>query len=314
MKVEILSLKILNNPIFSTIQDLGRIGFMHTGVSNSGASDEFLFSLANKLLRNDKNSSMLEISMGSFEAKFLKNTKIIICGYIEDIYLDDKKIVSFKTLKIRENQVIKIKNIPFGKKVYLALKHGFNITKTLGSASSSLKEHLGLYEGRKLKKDDSLDYLSYEDNFNIKYKGEYLTLNTQEILTLRVVLSYQYEYFSTEEKKKFFNEVFTINNDFNTMACRLDASIPIKCEIDGIISEGISFGSVQIPKNGMPIILLKNRQTIGGYPKIATVLGIDCFKLSQCAPKQKIKFEEVSLEDAIKVALHYNNAITNIKY
>ncbi len=293
-----MSLEILNNPIFTTIQDLGRVGFMHTGVSNSGASDEFLFLLANKLLENEYNCSALEISMGSIEIKFHKNTKAVVCGYIEEIYLDDFKVEAFKTFKICKDQTLKIKNIPFGKKVYLSLKDGFILDNILGSSSSSLKEKLGFKDGNKLNKGDILNYNEYEDNYHKKYKGEYFSLVKDEILTLNVLLSYQEDFFNKEEKKKFFNEIYEISNDFNTMACKLKSENPIICEIDGIISEGIAYGSIQIPKDGQPIILLKNRQTIGGYPKIGTVLGIDCFKLSQCASKQKIKFKEINLEQA----------------
>ena len=83
------------------------------------------------------------------------------------------------------------------------------------------------------------------------------------------------------------------------MACKLDGN-PINCNIDGIISEGISYGTIQIPKDGKPIILLKERQTIGGYPKIGTVLNIDCFKLSQAKLNTKIKFKEIPYDEALK--------------
>lgn len=295
-----MSLEILNSPIFTTVQDLGRVGYMHAGISNSGASDEFLFLLANKLLQNDKNTSCLEISMGSFEIKFHKKTKAIICGYVENIYLDEQKIEAFKTFKVKENQVLKIKNIDFGKKVYLGLKNGFVFEKILGSSSTSIKEHLGVFEGKKLKKGDILEYQEYEDNYNTRYKGEFFSKINKDILTLRVILSYQENEFDIKEKEKFFTQTYTITNDFNTMACRLDCLEKIQCNIEGVISEGISFGSIQIPKNGKPIILLKNRQTIGGYPKIGSVLGIDCLKLLQCAPNQKVKFEMIDLYEAQK--------------
>lgn len=300
-----MSLEILNSPIFTTVQDLGRVGFMHTGVSVSGASDEFLYLLLNKLLQNKKNASCLEISMGSIELKFHKNTKAVVCGYVEDIFLDEEKIEGFKTFNAKKNQILKIKNIAFGRKIYFGVKDGFIGEKTLASMSTSIKEHLGLFDGRKLKKNDILDYKQYQDNHNFKYKGELKTKPVDDVLVLRVLLSYQEEFFSKSQKEKFFSETFTITNDFNTMACRLESNVSINCDIDGIISEGISFGAIQIPKNGKPIILLKSRQTIGGYPKIGSVLGVDCFKLSQCTPNQKIKFKEVSLSDARSITKEF---------
>ncbi|MDZ7907575.1 MAG: hypothetical protein U5N10_04710 [Gemmobacter sp.] len=130
-------------------------------------------------------------------------------------------------------------------------------------------------------------------------------LKYEDELTLRVIFSYQENHFSKQapppppppppekKSKKFLNSTYLVTNDFNRMACKLSGEA-IKCDINGIISEGIAFGSIQIPSDGQPIVLLKDRQTIGGYPKIGVVLSIDCFKLSQARANTKIRFEEIS--------------------
>ena len=127
-------------------------------------------------------------------------------------------------------------------------------------------------------------------------KSKYLPTYSDK-LELRVVLSYQEDKFPKEQKDKFFSSSYEITNEFNRMGCKLKGEA-IRCDIDGIVSEGISFGAIQIPSDGQPIILLKDRQTIGGYPKIGSVLGIDCFKLAQAKPKTQVLFKPISLQEA----------------
>ncbi len=116
-------------------------------------------------------------------------------------------------------------------------------------------------------------------------------------MTLRVILSYQDYSFSQEEQNKFFNSSYKVTSDFNRMACKLSGE-KIESTLDGIVSEGISFGAIQIPKDGQPIILLKDRQTIGGYPKIGSVLSIDCFKLAQAKIGSEVRFELIDIREA----------------
>lgn len=180
----------------------------------------------------------------------------------------------------------------------MAVFGGFDIKKEFGSNSVTIKENLGGLDGNKLKKGDILPFNSCTFNYTMKLKEEFIP-KYEDNLTLRVIFSYQENYFLDEEKKRFLTLTYLVTNDFNRMAVKLSGEA-IKCEINGIISEAIAFGSIQIPKDGQPIVLLKDRQTIGGYPKIGVVLGIDCFKLSQAKANTKIRFQEISYEEAVK--------------
>ena len=293
-----MSLELVNNPILVMLQDKGRYGYSEIGVTNSGVMDEYAYLSANKMLGNNLETNILEIAFSNVIFKVNASTQIVITGAFCEFFINDVLKECWQTHNIKVGDVIKIGKILNGIRVYLAVKGGFDIKKEFGSNSTTIKEKLGGINGEKLKKGD---VLAFEESFcthNTRLKKEFIPTYEDE-LTLRVVLSYQDEYFPKEQKEKFFSNIFTVTNDFNRMACKLSGEA-ISCDINGIISEGISFGAIQVPSDGQPIILLKDRQTIGGYPKIGSVLPIDCFKLSQVKANTKIRFSQITIDEATK--------------
>ncbi len=235
----------------------------------------------------------------------MEDTQIAITGAICEFFINDEKKSIWQTYNLKKDDVIKIGKILSGVWVYLAVKNGFEIKKEFDSNSTSLKEKLGGIDGEKLKINDILPYKPFLTNEIKRVKKEFIADFSDE-LSLRVTLSYQNDFFPQEEIKKFFSKEYLVTNDCNKMAYKLFGE-PILCEKNGIISEGICFGSIQIPKDGQPIVLLKERQTMGGYPKIGSVLGIDCFRLSQAKAGTKIRFEEISFQEAtLKTKEFYN--------
>ena len=293
-----MSFKVIKAGIFTTLQDRGRFSFTHLGVTNSGVMDEYATLAAHKLLNNNLNDNILEITFSNVELQANENTTICITGAICELYINDKLKKTWQTHTIHKDDNIKVGKILEGQRVYLAVKNGFNIPKEFGSNSTTIKESLGGISGTQIKNDDILPYIKNDEIITNRWKEKYIPSYTNE-LTLRVLLSYQEDSFDSEEKEKFFNSTYTITPDFNRMACKLKGQI-IKSSLEGIISEAITFGSIQIPKDGQPIILLKERQTIGGYPKIGSVLSIDCFKLAQMKIGSIIRFEEVNIVNAQK--------------
>lgn len=293
-----MSLELINNPFFVTIQDLGRFSYAYLGVSNSGVMDEYAYFIANKLLGNSLDTNILEIGCSNVIFKVNKNTKISITGAFCEFFINDELKQTWQSFEVKKNDIIKIGKILSGNWIYLTVSGGFLIDKEFGSNSLTIKENLGGINGSRLKEADILPF-NKSKKFNKTFlKKEFIPKYEDEII-LRVLLSYQYENFSKQELKKFFSSTYMVTKDFNRMGCKLKGN-PIKCNIDGIISEGIAFGSIQIPSDGQPIILLKERQTIGGYPKIGTVLNIDCFKLSQARANTKIRFQEITYVEALE--------------
>ena len=293
-----MSLELINNPFFVTLQDRGRFSYSHLGVTNSGVMDEFAYFIANKLLENPLDTNVLEIGCSNVIFKVHKNTTFCLTGADCEFFINDEPKKLWQNYEVKKNDIIKIGKILSGNWLYLAVLDGFLIKKEFGSNSTTLKESLGGIDGNRLKKGDILAFKKSRE-INKKFLKKEFISKYEENLTLRVLLSYQYENFPKEEIKKFFSSTYMVTKDFNRMGCKLQGD-SINCDINGIISEGISFGAIQIPKDGQPIVLLKERQTIGGYPKIGTVLNIDCFKLSQAKVNTKIRFQEISYKEALE--------------
>lgn len=288
--------EVIKAGVFTLIQDRGRYNYTNLGVTTSGYLDEYSALWAHKLLGNDISDNLLEIAFSNVELKSTASTTISVTGAYCEFYINGILKPVWQSYDIKENDIIKIGKFITGTRVYLAVKNGFTIKKEFGSTATSIKEKLGGLSGNKILNSDFLPFFSTSNTIRKRVRKDFLPTYKNE-LTLRVILSYQEDSFKKEEKDKFFNSSFTITNDFNRMACKLKGE-EIKSNLNGVISEGISFGAIQIPKDGQPIILLKDRQTIGGYPKIGSVLSIDCFQLAQAKIGTVIKFEEVCIKEA----------------
>ncbi len=304
-----MSLELINNPFFVTLQDRGRFSYTHLGVTNSGVMDEYAYFIANKLLENPLNTNILEIGCSNVILKVNKNTTLCITGANSEFFINDELKELWQNYEVKKNDVIKIGKILNGNWIYLGVCGGFSTKKEFGSNSTTLKESLGGIDGNRLKKGDILAFHKTK-KINKKFLKKEFIPKYEDELILRVLLSYQYEKFPKEEIKKFFSSTYLVTKDFNRMGCKLQGN-SIKCDINGIISEGIAFGSIQIPKDGQPIVLLKERQTIGGYPKIGTVLNIDCFKLAQAKTGTKIRFQELSYENALEKSKKFYSSMLN---
>ncbi len=286
-----MGFEVLNGGIFTTVQDLGRFGFMHLGITQSGAMDELAYRWSQKLL-GDQNGNALEI-MAGLKLKATSSTQIALCGADLDFRLNGISRPIWQTHRIGAGDILSFERRISGQRAYLAVKGGFDVAKEYGSYSTTLREGIG----SKLKKGDLLPFDSCTDTHTIFRVKQAYRPDYQKSLTLRILLSYQEEHFSQEEKEKFFNSSYEVTLQSDRMGYKLKGP-PITSTQDGIISEAIAFGSVQIPKDGQPIVLLKERQTIGGYPKIGTVLPIDCFRLAQAAIGSSVKFEAIGIVEA----------------
>jgi biotin-dependent carboxylase-like uncharacterized protein len=276
--------KVISKGIFTTLQDRGREGYKHLGVTQSGAMDEYAYLWSQKLLDN-KNSNALEVMVG-LKLKATLSTEIAVTGADLDFRINGVKKPIWQSYNIKVGDILSFEKRVSGQRAYLAVKDGFSIKKRYGSYSTTLKEGIG----SRIKKGDFIPFKTHLLSYIKRVQREYIP-NYNDHLTLRVLLGYQDDYFSQEQKERFFSSEYEITLQSDRMGYRLKGE-PIIPSIDGIISEAIAFGSVQIPKDGQPIILLKERQTIGGYPKIGTVLPIDCFRLAQMAIGSKVMFKE----------------------
>jgi len=283
--------KVLSGGIFTTVQDLGRDGYTHLGITSSGAMDEYAYKWSQKLL-GAEDYNALEILLSGLKLQATAPTTIAVCGADLGFCINGISKPIWQTHVIKAEDILTFETRKSGMRAYLAAKGGFTVQKYEDSFSTTLKEN----KGKKLKTGDTLPFNETQSG-NVKRVSDKYIPNYPTHMTLRIVLGYQHNDFSTSQKEKFFSSTYTLTPEMSRMGYKLQGEA-IMPNNDGIISEGISFGAVQIPPDGQPIILLKERQTIGGYPKMGSVLPSDCFKLSQLPIGAIIRFETISLEDA----------------
>ena len=285
-----------NGGILTTVQDEGRYGYQAYGVSTSGAMDAHSFHIANLLVGNDKSEAALETTYMGPALEFTEDNVIAITGADMKPTLDGKEIPSYAAVAVKKGQKLVFGMAQNGCRGYIAFAGGLDIPEVMGSKSTLLRNHLGGLDGRKLEKGDKITFTSPKSELpnmeNRRVAGE---IFPDKEVVLRVVLGPQDDEFTEKGIKDFFWYKGTITQEFDRMGCRIDRE-PIEMSGDGNINtDGISLGSIQVPGNGKPIIMLSDRQSTGGYPKIGTVISVDIAKIAQSRPGQKIRFINVSL-------------------
>ena len=306
-----MSFKVLSSGIFTTLQDRGRYGYSYEGRTSSGAIDEYAYLWSQKLLSN-QDANALEVMVG-LKIKALAPTMVAVTGADLMFTINGVAQPIWQSYAIEVDDVLSFEKRVSGQRAYLAVKGGFVVEKKYGSVSTTLKENIG----KRVERGDVLETrISLPNNGGRAFRfrtAQIFIPDYNRPLVLRLLLSYQEDYFSQEEKEKFFNSDYEITLQSDRMGFKLKGSAitPIK---GGIISEGIAFGSVQIPKDGQPIVLLKERQTIGGYPKIGTVLAIDCFKLAQIPIGSMVRFETIEIEEAQEIMRRFYGGIISPKF
>jgi len=287
-------LKIIKSGILSTIQDHGRYGYAHIGITQSGVADGYSSTWANKILLNASNTNLLEILLGGISLLSSVHSYISVCGAKAELSINGIVVDMWKAHEIHPNDRIDIGMAKSGLRVYLAIKGGFRLQKELGSYATTIKE--GFYD--KLASGDMLVCDEYSSSLICSTPQRYIPEFASQI-TLRVVLGYQSELFELEQIERFFGSSYKVSNSTDRMGCRLEGeSIHIDTQI---VSEAISYGAIQLPQDGQPIILLKERQTIGGYPKIGTILPMDCYRLAQARPNTIVNFQRVTISEAMEM-------------
>lgn len=293
-------IKIINGGMLSTVQDLGRFGVMKTGFTQSGAMDSYSMKLANKLCGNHLNAPVIEMTMLGIIAEFTENHIFALSGGDFSAKLNGNPIKTNKAYRVCSGDVLTVGGAVSGMRCYLAVGGGFDVPLFMGSASTNLKLGVGGYEGRKLK---AGDILKTGKAAGISPENRELPENTYEgLVNIRVVPGPQDDMFTETDWAFFTKQQYTVTPNLDRMGIRLNGIALRGKGTTDIISDAITFGSVQITRSGMPIILMADHQTTGGYAKIATVISVDLPKLAQLRPYNKIIFSVVSVKEAEKLA------------
>jgi len=298
----------------TTVQDLGRHGWQQYGVPPSGAIDDYAFRIGNVLVGNDESAASLEITLVGCQLRVLEDTVIALTGADLAPTLNGAPIPMWETFPVSRADKIAFLRLKTGCRAYLAVSGGIAVPRVMASAATCIRAGIGGFEGRALRSGDILR--TVEDTpppIRVRVPPEYRPEYGSRI-ELRVILGPQDDYFTGEGIRTFLRSEYTISGQADRMGCRLEGpQIQHSAEAD-IISDGIPLGAVQVPGNGLPIILLVDRQTTGGYTKIATVVSTEIPKLAQAKPGDKVGFRQVGDERAwIALTEEYDERILAVR-
>ena len=290
--------EIIRAGINTTFQDKGRSNLYHIGIPFSGAMDNRNYQLANRLVGNKLDLPVIEFAYQGPLLKYNGNTiNLAITGdVIFTLKKKDNEIQGncYENYKIEDGDEIDILSTNKSVYGYLAISGEFDLKLQWGSCSVNTKANIGSNEGKKLKNNQDI-YIS-KINFNQEKKQtNYLNSKVENI---RVIKGTNFDYFSNEGKKIFFEKEFIVSKLSDRMGMRLEGPKIENIVNTNIKSEGLLKGVVQVPADGNPIIMLSDHGTIGGYPKIGVVASVDYDRLVQISPGSKIKFKEIELSDA----------------
>lgn len=300
----------------TTVQDCGRSGFQKYGVVASGAMDTYALRMANLLVGNGENTAALEVTLMGPAIHFGEDHIISICGGDLSPKLDDKAIRRWRAISVAKGQTLTFGHPHSGSRCYVAIAGGIEVPEVMGSRSTYLRAALGGYQGRALEAGDLLaigkataapKLAAQTDSWFVPsppYSSEPV---------IRITKGRQFGLFSEDSREHFLSKAFSINSQSDRMGYRLDGPRLSLAEQQEMISEAVMFGSIQVPANGKPIILMADRQTAGGYPKIAEIITVDLPLVSQLKPGDRLRFREVSIEEAQRLLRIQEKAINCLK-
>jgi antagonist of KipI len=296
-------IQVLEQGLFTTVQDLGREEFGPLGVSPSGAADAISLRMGNRLLGNDPGAAALEMTLLGGTFAFPEGAVVALAGSDFGATLDEKPAEMWRAHRVKPGQVLRLGPTKSGARCYLCVQGGIEVELFLGSASTHILSGLGGHQGRALRKGDALKigtrYFKRVAPWSASMPNREWALSPRVMHVLEprkeicVTDGPQIDWFSEAAKKVFYESTYRVAEDSNRMGIRLEgAAIPTPAGGE-MISEGVALGAIQVPEGGQPIILFVEQQTTGGYPKIANVISADFHRLGQLRPRDEIVFERV---------------------
>ncbi len=289
-----MEMKILSAGPLTTIQDKGRYGYMRYGITTSGVLDDKAYTYGNALLGNLDGEACLEMTVKGVAIQFAGTGAIAITGADMVPHINGAVAPVNQRIEIADGDVLELGFAGKGLRAYLCVEGGIDVPLVYGSRSTNLKCGFGGFHGRKLQDGDVLSTCPVAE-YRRKAWGlpqEY-QLPQDGDMTIRVIPGPQDDMFTTDGIVTFLNSEYKVTPESDRMGIRLSGQPLEAVKGMDIISDAIPLGSIQVAADGQPIILLADRQTTGGYAKIATVISEDIWKLAQARPGTEVRFESV---------------------
>ena len=289
-------LRVRQPGLMTLIQDAGRFGQHHLGLTTGGPLDPDAFYWANRLCDNDAGATALEISFGGLVLEAEVDTRIALTGAELSLSINGQDCECWRSHAVRKGDLIELGYATEGCRAYLAVSGGFEIAPRFGSAATVVREGIGGLNGSKLAPGDFLPCQTDQDHRVWVMPPQHRPVQDRDV-RLRVIPGYQIDHFDPVQQALFFSSEYRITERSDRMGYRLEGQA-IRANINGILSEGICQGAIQVPADGQPIILLNDRQTIGGYPKLGSVFTPDLASLAQRTQGARVQFEPITIDDA----------------
>ncbi|PLR98452.1 biotin-dependent carboxyltransferase family protein [Bacillus sp. T33-2] len=309
-------LSIIKPGLLSSIQDLGRFGYQKYGVIASGVMDPLSHRIANILAGNQENEPTMEVTLMGPAMQFERDALISICGGDLSPAVDGAPVRLWRSIYVKKGSKLSFGPAKSGTRAYIAVAGGFAVPEVMESKSTYLRAGIGGFHGRPLQAGDEIEFnppgrfsqtivehlatQAGDQTFaemEWSVASDLIPLHRKDPF-IRVMRGRQYDLFSEDSKHRFFSEPFEVTPQSDRMGYRLKGPFLALELPDELISEAVSFGSIQVPSEGNPIVLLADRQTTGGYPKIGQIATVDLPLIAQAKPGDKILFKEITHEEA----------------
>ncbi|EJR35245.1 MULTISPECIES: biotin-dependent carboxyltransferase family protein [Bacillus cereus group] len=322
-----MDVEVLHAGMFTTVQDLGRSHYQQYGVPVGGAMDKNALRMINMLVGNEENEAGLEITIMGPKLLIKKTTLLAIGGADMEPLLNGERIPLWRPILAEEGSMLCLGKAKSGCRAYVTFAGGINIDRTMGSKSTYIRAALGGIEGRMLKKGDyfqigtgaevaSRFIQNLQEEKRIKTKWAICNNALPKYKKhpiLRVITDFEYDQFTEESIKSFFSKEYKVSNYADRMGYRLDGDVLNRVEEIEILSSPVTFGTIQVPNGGQPIILMADRQTTGGYPRIGNVISVDLPLLAQLKPGDYVTFEKITMEDAAQLYIKQETSMSLLK-
>ncbi len=324
-------IRMLKSGLLDTIQDLGRTGYQKYGVIVSGAMDPLAHRLANVLVGNLEKEATLEMTLSGPVILFETDALIAICGGDLSPSINGEFVPMWRPVLIKKGMKLQFRYAKKGCRAYLAVAGGFDVQPVMGSKSTYLRASLGGYQGRSLQAGDTLLFgepsgASEKLMAGLSTRGDdgsFIASNwciSEDIYpyrkrpaAIRVLKGPQFDWFDKNSQLEFYQKEFKVSSQSDRMGYRLEGPDLVLEQPKDMISDAINFGSIQVPPDGSPIILMADRQSVGGYPKIGKIALIDLPSVAQTKPGEGISFTEATTEEAQVLYIEREKLIAQVK-
>ncbi|MGU7364740.1 5-oxoprolinase subunit C family protein [Bacillus cereus] len=307
-----MDVEVLHAGMFTTVQDLGRSYYQQFGVPVGGAMDKNALRLINMLVGNEENEAGLEMTILGPKLLIKKTTLLAIGGVDMEPLLNGERIPLWRPILAEEDSMLCFGKVKSGCRAYVTFAGGIHIERTMGSKSTYIRAAIGGIEGRMLKKGDCFQIGTYSEMANRfiqdlqkdeRIKTKWVISNSvlpkyKKHPKFRVITDFEYDQFTEESRKAFFTKEYKVSNYADRMGYRVEGEVLNRIEEKEILSSPVTFGTIQVPNGGQPIILMADRQTTGGYPRMGNIISVDLPLLAQLKPGDYVSFEKITLEEA----------------